>query len=103
MTTKTTAPSMFERNRVRVTVSFTVQREMFPGTFYDPQDFATFTVKAVENQLVSYKPSDFETEVVDPQGGPVAPPLDLEAQAIEWYIRRAVAPSCSMAGKFGCT
>ena len=34
---------MTGKNRVKVTVSFTVQREMFPGTFYDPQDFATFT------------------------------------------------------------
>ena len=68
---------MFERNRVRVTVSFTVQREMFPGAFYDPQDFATATVEMVKNQMGGYKPGDFETEVVDPQdGGPVAPPLD---------------------------
>jgi hypothetical protein len=50
---------------------------MFPGSFYDPQDFATATVEMVKNQMGGYKPGDFETEVVDPQdGGPVAPPLD---------------------------
>jgi len=55
---------MTGKNRVKVTVSFTVQREKFSGMFYDPQDFATAVVEMVKNQIGSYKPSDFETEVV---------------------------------------
>ena len=57
--------SIFDLNRVKVTVSFDVQRELVPGCFYDPQEFADAVQRAVEYQLEAYKPQNFVKEVTD--------------------------------------
>ena len=51
--------------RKKITVTFTVQEEIVPGLFYDPQEFADHAYKGIAYQLGAYKPELVETKVED--------------------------------------
>ena len=50
-------------NWVKVTISFTVQEELFPGLFYNPEDFAESTCNDIKMRLSAYKPIIEESDV----------------------------------------
>lgn len=53
------------KERVQITIRFSVEKEFVPGLFYDPQDFADKTADDIKYRLESYKPLILEKSVKD--------------------------------------
>ncbi len=54
--------ALFDR-QVEITIRFRVNREVVPGLFYDPQDFADKTAEDVLFRLKSYEPVILEQSI----------------------------------------
>lgn len=51
-------------DRVEVVLRFTVKRELVPGAFYDPQEFADYAARDIERCFATYKPEIKEKRVM---------------------------------------
>jgi hypothetical protein len=51
------------RNRVKVSIEFTVVEETVPGLFYDPQDFVDLLKEDIAHRLQAYEPEIVSSNV----------------------------------------